>query len=124
MQELRNEIGKSGEKGNIDKMIEKMEENEIDIVNNKITQQTIKRQEEILSRLLEAEKIEREREEEPKRESNEWKYEFVNDNGSYSNYKKQKEKQLELLKTKPVQLSPFYKNKVIEYFNELSKKAQ
>ena len=33
----------------------------------------------------------------------------------------QKEKQLELLKTKPVQLSPFYKNKVSEYFNQISK---
>ncbi len=31
-----------------------------------------------------------------------------------------KERQLELLKTKPAKLSPFYKNKVTEYFNELS----
>ena len=97
-----------------------MEENEIDIVNNKITHQTIKRQEEILSRLLEAEKAEREKEKESKRESNEWKYEIVNDNKSYSDYKKMKERQLELLKTKPAKLSPFYKNKVTEYFNELS----
>jgi len=124
LQELRDEIGNSGEKGNIDKMIEKMEENEVDIVNNKITQETIKRQEDILSRLLKAEKAERERDEEPKRESNEWKYEFVNDINSYSNYKKQKEKQLELLKTKPPQLSFFYINKVTKYFNELSKKVQ
>ena len=124
LQELRDEIGKSGEKGNIDKMIKKMEENEIDIVNNKITKETLKRQEDILSRLLEAEKAEREREEEPKRKSNEWEYEFTNTNNSYSDYKKQKEKQLELLKTKPAQLSPFYKNKVTKYFNELSKKAQ
>ena len=124
LQELRDEIGKSGEKGNIDKMIKKMEENEIDIVNNKITKETIKRQEDILSRLLEAEKAEREREEEPKRKSNEWEYEFTNTNNSYSDYKKQKEKQLELLKTKPAQLSPFYKNKVTKYFNDLSKKAQ
>ena len=124
LQELRDEIGSSGEKGKIDKMIKKMEENEIDIVNNKITKETIKRQEDILSRLLEAEKAEREREEEPKRKSNEWEYEFTNTNNSYSDYKKQKEKQLELLKTKPVQLSPFYKNKVTKYFNELSKKAQ
>ena len=98
-----------------------MEENEIDIVNKKITQETIRRQEDILSRLLEAEKAEREREEEPKKESIEWKYELTNTNNSYSDYKKQKEKQMELLKTKPAQLSPFYKKKVSEYFNELSK---
>jgi hypothetical protein len=47
-QELRDEIGSSGEKGKIDKMIKQMEENEIDIVNNQITQETIKRREEIL----------------------------------------------------------------------------
>tara|TARA_B100001142_G_scaffold323392_1_gene373373 strand:+ start:9473 stop:12835 length:3363 start_codon:yes stop_codon:yes gene_type:complete len=120
LQELRNELNRNGEKNTIDKMIKQMEENEIDIVNNKITQQTIRRQEEILSRLLEAEKAEREKEKESKRESNEWQYEIVNDNKSYSDYKKMKERQLELLKTKPAKLSPFYKNKVTEYFNELS----
>ena len=123
LQELRDEIGKSGEKGKIDKMIKKMEENEVDIVNNQITQETIKRQEEILSRLLEAEKAEREREREPKRESTQWKYEIVNENNSYSDYKKLKEQQLELLKTKPAKLSPFYKNKVTDYFNQLSKNS-
>ncbi len=120
LQELRDEMS-GGEKGNVDKMIKQMEENEVDIVNNQITRETLKRQEEILSRLLEAEKAEREKEQEPKRESVEWKYELIEDNNSYSNYKKQKEKQLELLKTKPAQLSPFYKNKVTEYLNELSK---
>ncbi len=123
LQELRDEIGSSGEKGKIDKMIKKMEENEVDIVNNQITQETIKRQEEILSRLLEAEKAEREREKDSKRESTQWEYEIVNENNSYSDYKKLKEKQLELFKTKPAQLSPFYKNKVTEYFNKLSKKS-
>ena len=123
LQELRDEIGNSGEKGKIDKMIKKMEENEVDIVNNQITQETIKRQEEILSRLLEAEKAEREREKDSKRKSTEWEYEIVNENNSYSDYKKLKEKQLELFRTKPAQLSPFYKNKVTEYFNKLSKKS-
>jgi len=119
LEELREEIGE-GEKRNIDKMIKQMEENEVDIVNNQITRETIKRQEEILSRLLEAERAEREKEQEPKRESVEWEYELINENKSYTIYKKQKEKQLELLKTKPAQLSPFYKNKVSEYFNKIS----
>jgi len=121
LQELRDENGNSGEKGNIDKMIKKMEENEVDIVNNKITQETLRRQEEILSRLLQAEKAEREKEQEPKRESTQWEYKIVNENNSFSDYKKQKEKQLELLKTKPAQLSPFYKLKISQYFNQLSK---
>jgi len=120
LEELRNEMS-GGDKANIDKMIKQMQENEIDIVNNQITRETLKRQEEILSRLLDAEKAEREKEQQPKRESVEWKYEITDENNSYTIYKKQKEKQLELLKTKPAQLSPFYKNKVSEYFNQISK---
>ena len=58
--ELRDEQGKNGEKGKLDKILEDMEENETDIINNRITQETISRQEEILSRLLEAEKSKRE----------------------------------------------------------------
>ena len=57
LQELRDEIGESGEKGNIDRILEKMEENEIDILNNKISNETLLRQEEILTKLLEARRI-------------------------------------------------------------------
>ena len=49
---LRDDIGESGEKGNIDRILEKMEENEIDILNNKISNETLLRQEEILTKLL------------------------------------------------------------------------
>ena len=38
---LRDELGKNGEKGKIDKILNDMQENEIDIINNKITQETI-----------------------------------------------------------------------------------
>lgn len=124
LQELRDELCNSGKKGNVDKLIKQMEENETDIVNNKITQETLRRQEEILSRLLEAEKAEREREEEPKKESIEWEYEITNENATYSDYKKAKQKQLELLKTKPAQLSLFYKKKVTEYFNQINKQEE
>jgi hypothetical protein len=36
-------------------------------------------------------------------------------------YKKKKEKEEELLKTTPIQLTPFYKKKVNSYFNSLIK---
>ena len=52
LMELRDEQGKNGEKGKIDKILEDMEENETDIINNQITQETIARQQEILTRLL------------------------------------------------------------------------
>ncbi|MBL6873444.1 MAG: hypothetical protein ISR00_05805 [Flavobacteriales bacterium] len=120
MSELRDELGndKNG-KNNLDQLINQMEENEVDIINDNITLESIRRQETIMSRLLEAEKAERERDEEEKRESTEW----MNDLSKrlvnpYEEYQKEKEKQQELLRTMPPSFTPFYKQKVKEYFNE------
>jgi hypothetical protein len=120
LQELREEDCTNGEKGNIDRILEKMEENETDILNNNITNETILRQEEILTKLLEAENSQREREEEEKRESIEWNYEVPNNNSDYLDYIQKKKEQEELLKTTPIQLNPFYKRKVNKYFNTIS----
>ena len=121
LQELRDEIGESGEKGNIDRILEKMEENETDILNNNISNETLLRQEEILTKLLEAEESQRERGEEEKRESIEWNYEIKNNNSEYLEYIQKKKALEELIKTTPVQLNPFYKKKVDKYFNTISK---
>ena len=120
LQELRDEIGENGEKGNIDRILEKMEENETDILNNNITNETLLRQEEILTKLLEAEESQRERGEEEKRESIEWNYEIKNNSSEYLEYIQKKKEQEELLKTTPIQLNPFYKQKVNKYFNNLT----
>ena len=124
LMELRDEQGKNGEKGKLDKILEDMEENEIDIINNRITQETIARQEEILTRLLEAEKSEREQGEDDQRKSTEWNYAPDNTTEQYLEYKKKKQQQEELLKTTPVQLKPYYKKKVNTYFNTLIKEEK
>ena len=120
LQEIRDDIGENGEKGNIDRIIEKMEENETDILNNLITEETLLRQEEILTKLLEAEESQRERGEEEKRESQEWKYEIKNESTDYLEFIKKIKNQEELLKTTPVQLNPYFKEKVNKYFNNIS----
>ena len=119
LMELREEIGDIGDRRKIDKILEKMEENERDIINNRITQETINRQAEILSKLLEAENAEREQEEDNKRQGTEWKFEPNNITDEYIEYKKLKKEQEELLKTTPIQLTPFYKEKVTNYFNHI-----
>ena len=124
LMELRDEEGKNGEKGKLDKILEDMEENETDIINNRITQETIARQQEILTRLLEAEEAEREQDEDDKRKSTEWNFAPDNTTEQYLEYKKQKQQQEELLKTTPVQLKPYYKKKVNTYFNTLIKEEQ
>ena len=103
-------------------MLEKMEQTETDLVNKTITQETLKRQQEILTKLLEHEKAEREREQDEKRKSNEAK-DFVNSNPNlFLEYKRLKEKEMELLRTLPPSMSPYYRSKVNHYFNNFDLK--
>lgn len=120
MGEIRDELsGDKNAKDNVDQMMKKMEKNEVDIINDQITRETLLRQESIMSRLLEAEKAQRERDQDKKRQSTEWM-----DNLSkrlinpFEDYQKEKEKQEELLRTIPPSFTPFYKNKVKDYFKE------
>ncbi len=117
MSEIKDEIVGDKETGNIDKMIKEMEQTEVDIINNNITRKTLLRQETIMSRLLEAEKAEMERDKDKERESQEWinnlSKRLVN---PFSEYQEEKKKQEELIRTIPPSLSPFYKNKVNQYF--------
>jgi hypothetical protein len=97
-------------------MIEQMEKTETDLVNKNLTSETMRRQQEIMTRLLEAEKAERERDQDDKRESNENKNEFNRNLLEFQQYMQQKNAENELLKTSSPELKPFYKNLVEQYF--------
>ena len=101
--------------------MKEMEETETELVNKMITQETIKRQQEILTKLLDYEKAEKEREQDNKRESKEGKNEANRNQNQFLEYNKQKQKEAELLKTLPPSLAPYYKNKVNVYFNNFDK---
>jgi len=107
------EKGKQGDLGNISKM---MEQSETDLVNKRLTEQTIMRQREILTRLLEAERSMKERELDNKREAKTAQDIARKLPPSFEKYLKAKEKQTEILKTIPPALAPYYKQKVSEYF--------
>jgi cell division protein FtsB len=118
LQKMSDQIEKNGQgAGGMSKVLEKMEETETDLVNKALSIETIKRQEEILTRLLESEKAEKEREMDEKRQSNEAKNENYSNPNEFLEYNKLKQKETELLKTVPPSLSPFYKIKVSQYFN-------
>ena len=102
-------------------LLNKMEETETDLVNKQITQQTIARQQEILTKLLESEKAQREQEEDEKRKSNEAKQQDYANPALFLEYQKLKEQETELLKTMPPTLTPFYRGKVNQYFNSFAK---
>jgi hypothetical protein len=117
---LENKDGKSG-LGNIDKLVKEMEQTETDLVNKRIKQETLTRQQEILSKLLEADKAEREREEDQKRESREGTNQTPINSIILQDYIKIKQKETDLLKTVPPSLNSFYKIKVGDYFKFLNR---
>lgn len=118
LEKMADQINKDGKGGgNLGKLAEKMEETETDLVNKMLSNETIKRQQEILTRLLESEKAEKEREMDEKRQSNEAKNENLSNPEEFLEYNRLKQKETELLKTVPPSLNPFYKTKVNQYFN-------
>jgi chemotaxis protein histidine kinase CheA len=118
LQKMRNEMNKAGKSG-VDQMSKLMEETETDLVNKRITQQTINRQKEILTRLLESEKADREREFDDKRESTEGKNNNFSNPELYFEYNKMKNQEVDLLKTTPPNFNLFYKKKVSQYFQKI-----
>lgn len=114
-----NQDGKQGN-GGLKKLAEEMEKTETDLVNKMISQETLRRQQEILTRLLEAEKAERERELDEKRESQEPKNEIFRNQNQFLEYNTLKQKEAELLQTIPPSLNKYYKDKVNEYFNNFN----
>ena len=122
LRRLSEELGGSGQQGGASKEMNRlqglMEKNEVDLVNMKIDQETIKRQEEIMTRMLESEKAEREREYDNKRESK-TAQDVSSPSTGFLKYQDEKKKQVELLETIPPNLKPFYRNLVNDYYNNL-----
>jgi hypothetical protein len=105
----------------VNDLIKKMDQSETDIINRQITQQTLNRQKDIQTRLLESEKAFKQQEEDEKR-----KAESANDvpktiPKELEDYVKAKQKQTELIRTMPANLTPFYKKEVDNYFKKINK---
>lgn len=100
--------------------IEKMEENETDLVNKRLTNELIERQQDILTRMLEAEESLREQKQSPEREGETAKDKIRKVPPAFEEYFKAKQSEIELLKTIPLDLNPFYKKEVNDYFRRLS----
>ena len=118
MQRLAQELNKdgSGAGNGLNKLAEQMEQQERDIVNKRITPETMRRQQDIMTRLLEHEKAERERELDQKRTSNEGRQTPASDPARYFEYQRNKAREAELLRTVPPGLKPYYRDRVNAYF--------
>lgn len=122
MQEINRDLNKDGKSGlgNLDKLMKEMEQTETDLVNKKIYQETINRQQEILTKLLEAEKADREREQDNQRESKRGIDQPANYHHFMKEFQSIKQTETELFKTVPPSLNSFYKIKVGDYFKFLN----
>ncbi len=122
---IRNELNKMAQQmkdhgvGGSEEILElqqEMEATELDIVRKQISRQTILRQEKILTRLLEHEKAEIQREMEERRVGNTANnYEISNPEGFFE-YNRIRSRELEMLRSLPPGLKPFYRNMVENYF--------
>ena len=121
IRQLNKELNEDGKNslGDMDQLQKEMEKTETELVNKQLTTEMLKRQQEILTRLLEAENAERQRETDNKRESNAAKDMVKPLPPEIEEYLRKKQAELELYKTVPPNLKPFYRDLVEEYFKSL-----
>lgn len=114
IEDLKSE-GHTGDNG-LNKVLENMEKFEEGLVNKELNQRMLDMNNDIVVRLLESEKAQKERDKEERRESDEFKGVNSGNPAEIPEYNKMLERQQESLKTLPVQLQPFYKRLANEYF--------
>jgi len=121
MEDFKNEVVEEtgGSQGDLDRMLKEMEQTEKDLVNKIISKETLERQQNIMTRLLKSEKAEREREKKRERESEEGKNIKRSNPRAFLKYKELKEKDVNLMRTIPLDFNPYYRKKVDSYFYKI-----
>ncbi|MCE7924163.1 MAG: DUF4175 domain-containing protein [Haliscomenobacteraceae bacterium CHB4] len=113
LQKQKMEQGK-GDKA-LDELMEEMNKSEIDLVNKRLNNETMRRQQEILTRLLEHEKAEREREQDEQRQAETAKQQPAKMPPALEEYLKKRQAEIEQFRTVSPALKPYYKQLVEEY---------
>ena len=98
-----------------------MKKIEDDIINRRITEQTLERQKQLEVRLLKSEQAEQEREKKKKRESEAGKNKKRSNQNNNLQYKNEKENQQEILILSPIEMSPYYRVLLNKYLYKLEK---
>lgn len=117
LRKYQEELNEQGIKDgtNMSGTMSEMEQLERDLINKRVTQETLLRQQRIISRLLESEKAEQVREKEEKRESREQKEQFYRNFTGDFKYNKSKLADNELIHYKTPPLNLFYRNRTSGY---------
>jgi hypothetical protein len=122
LQKLNTEENKdgNGKLGNLNQVVKDMKITETDLINKRLEEATIKRQQQVLTKLLEADKAAREQDEDGKRESKAGKDFPPSYPKLLEQFKKKQTTQQELFQKLPPSLNYYYKNKIADYFKLLN----
>ena len=107
--------------GDLQKIIDEMDKVETDLVNKRLNSELLSRQQDIRTRLLEAEKADRQREKDNKRKSEQAQEQRKELPPALQDYIKQREAEIALYNKVSPSLRPYYKQMVNEYYNSLKK---
>lgn len=121
LEQLKNELNKDGQgRGNqLNPLLDELKKQQDDLINKKLSNNLVKRQQDILTRLLESEKALKERGWDEKRESTEGKSENNGNQIRFDEYNKEKLRQIELLRSVDPTYNKYYKDRANEYFNRV-----
>ncbi|MDZ4680531.1 MAG: DUF4175 family protein [Saprospiraceae bacterium] len=123
LREKQQELQKKGQGSKeLQDIMDQMDKVEIDLVNKRLNNETLKRQEEIMTRLLEHEKAERERGLDEQRKAETATQKERKMPPSLEEYIKKREAEIEQYKTVSPALKPYYKQLVEDYFKTLKAK--
>jgi hypothetical protein len=100
-------------------IIDQMDKTETELVNKRLTAEAMKRQEQILKKLLEFEKAEREREQDEKRQAETAQQYERRMPPALEEYLRKRQAELDLYRTVSPELKPYYKHLVEEYHRNL-----
>lgn len=103
----------------LQQIMEEMDKVETQLVNKQLTNEMMKRQQEILTRLLQAERAEREREMDNERKAEQARQTERTVPPALEEYMKKREAEIESFRTASPVLRPYYKFLVEEYYNAL-----
>ncbi|MBB4078773.1 hypothetical protein GGR28_001390 [Lewinella aquimaris] len=114
-----NQQGGEGKDGQLQQLIEEMNAAEEDLVNKRLTNESLMRQQDILTRMLEHERSEREQKMDEKRKSETAEQQRRELPPNLEEYIRQRRAEVERFRKVTPQLKPYYQGLVNEYFRSL-----
>jgi hypothetical protein len=120
LNDVQNQLRKEGKSNpNLTKIQQDMDRNETDLVNKRITQDLLRRQSEILTRLMETKEALREQEQGKERQANSGKEIPREIPAAWKEMLKNKQSAIDYYKTVPADLKPYYKQLVEQYYQSI-----